>query len=246
MPLEIRTLKLGEISDDESMLLFLGRPGKLRRTAFYSWLILGSDVPILVDTFVRNSDGISWKNKIRTKPEWTFDAQLGKAGIRKSEIGIVVHTHLHLDHCGNDSLFPNAKIYVQRRELEYAATQNDPQTLALFDRRDVGELVDRFRERLVLLDGDTRIGRGVMCVRVGGHTPGSQAVYVETIEGTAIITGDVCYLYENLEKNIPTGIFFRYDECIAAMQKFRRDGRWILVGHDLQVYQRFPRILLKV
>jgi glyoxylase-like metal-dependent hydrolase (beta-lactamase superfamily II) len=79
-------------------------------------------------------------------------------------------------------------------------------------------------------------------VRVGAHTAGSQAVYVTTLNGTAILTGDVCFVYDNIEKNIPTGIFFRYDESISAMQRFRNQGKYVIVSHDPRVLQRHATV----
>jgi glyoxylase-like metal-dependent hydrolase (beta-lactamase superfamily II) len=40
-------------------------------------------------------------------------------------VEIVISTHLHWDHCGNFSIFPNADIYVQRRELGSAVAPLD-------------------------------------------------------------------------------------------------------------------------
>ena len=40
-------------------------------------------------------------------------------------IDIVVNTHLHFDHCGGNHLFAGTPIYVQRRELDDARTEDD-------------------------------------------------------------------------------------------------------------------------
>ena len=40
-------------------------------------------------------------------------------------IDIVVNTHLHFDHCGGNRLFPGRPVYVQRRELDDARSQDD-------------------------------------------------------------------------------------------------------------------------
>src|SRR4051794_11870239 len=37
----------------------------------------------------------------------------------------VINTHLHFDHCGGNHLFAGGPIYVQRRELDDARTQDD-------------------------------------------------------------------------------------------------------------------------
>ena len=233
---------LGETVDDESTLTYLESPGKTRKTAFYSFYIKGAETPIIVDTFIRDPTRPNWGNAVEVKAEWEYTRQLANVGLDPQKVGIVILTHLHFDHCGNNNLFPNAKIYVQREELAYAATLNDTRSLQLFDQRDIANLVERDKHRLVLIDGDREIAKGVKCVRVGGHTAGSQAVYVDTAEGVAILTGDACYIYDNLEKRIPTGIFFRYEECIAAIDRFRREGHFIIVNHDLDVLRRYPKV----
>ena len=40
-------------------------------------------------------------------------------------IDIVVNTHLHADHCGGNHLFAGRPIYVQRRELDDARSEDD-------------------------------------------------------------------------------------------------------------------------
>src|SRR5215208_3736196 len=40
-------------------------------------------------------------------------------------IDFVVNTHLHFDHCGGNHLFAGRPIYVQRRELEDARSEDD-------------------------------------------------------------------------------------------------------------------------
>ena len=53
-------------------------------------------------------------------PNLTIDAQLGKIGMKASDINYVILGHMHLDHAGNASKFPNATIVVQRSEIANA------------------------------------------------------------------------------------------------------------------------------
>jgi N-acyl homoserine lactone hydrolase len=50
-------------------------------------------------------------------PNLSIDAQLGKLGMKASDINYVILGHMHLDHAGNVSKFPNATIVVQRDEI---------------------------------------------------------------------------------------------------------------------------------
>ena len=48
-----------------------------------------------------------------------------QAGFDPASIDIVVNTHLHFDHCGGNHLFAGKPIYVQRRELDDARSEDD-------------------------------------------------------------------------------------------------------------------------
>jgi len=50
---------------------------------------------------------------------------LGARGLDPDDIDLVVNTHLHVDHCGNNLLFPRATIALSKRELNW--------TLAFFE-----------------------------------------------------------------------------------------------------------------
>ncbi len=242
MGLVVHAIKLAESMTTESALLFLGDPARKRKNAYHSFYLSGAKVPILVDTFMKNPTNPKWGNPLNTKPSWDLLRQLQDLEVAPEEVEIIIHTHLHYDHCGNDDLFPNARIYVQREELGYAAKATDPSSRKMYKRDDILMFIGKFRKRLVLLDGDAEIVRGVRCVRVGAHSAGSQAVYVRTSKGTAILTGDTCFVYDNIEKNIPTGIFFRYDESISAIERFRKEGRYVIPSHDPRVTERHARV----
>ena len=42
-----------------------------------------------------------------------------------ASIDVVVNTHLHFDHCAGNHLFDGRPIYVQRRELDDARSEDD-------------------------------------------------------------------------------------------------------------------------
>src|ERR1700730_7728727 len=85
-----------------------------------------------------------------------------------ADIGLVINTHLHFDHCGQNAVFKHAPFYVQRAELSRM-------------RRESSELYEWFGfmdARFELLDGDTEVLPGLDVITTPGHTEGHQCVVV--------------------------------------------------------------------
>ncbi|MEO5746263.1 MAG: MBL fold metallo-hydrolase [Terracoccus sp.] len=77
-------------------------------------------------------------------------------------IDIVVNTHLHADHCGGNHLFAGKPIYVQRRELDDARSEDD---------YTIREWVDAPGLRYVPVDGELDLLPGIRLLPAPGHTP---------------------------------------------------------------------------
>jgi len=73
---------------------------------------------------------------------------LAQVQVKEEDINMVVLTHAHWDHCQNIDMFPNARILIHPKELEYAASPNrsDLATaryfLASLQDRDVEQVVE--------------------------------------------------------------------------------------------------------
>ena len=106
-------------------------------------------------------------------------------------IDIVVNTHLHFDHCGGNHLFAGKPIYVQRRELEDARSQDD---------YTIREWVDAPGVEYVPVDGELELLPGVRLVPAPGHTPGTQVVVVETGGRPIVIAGDMAVWFGELDE----------------------------------------------
>jgi len=120
-----------------------------------------------------------------------LDEGLERLGVAPDEIEVIVHTHLHNDHCENDSMFPRAKVYVQRAELEFC---REPHPL---DHRYDEDYLEECE--IVELEESGNILPGIDVVLTPGHTPGGQSVIVDTAEsGRVLLTGFCCN-----EKNFP-------------------------------------------
>jgi N-acyl homoserine lactone hydrolase len=152
-------------------------------------------------------------------PNLTIDAQLGKIGMKASDINYVVLGHMHLDHGGNATKFPNATIVVQRDEIINAFWP--PKSFAgpfisgdFEGLRSATGSASAGKIPTIELDGDLDLfGDGSIYIhRSAGHTPGSQMAVVRLPKsGTVILTSDACYLPENLAKDIQPSIGLAYN-----------------------------------
>jgi N-acyl homoserine lactone hydrolase len=106
-------------------------------------------------------------------------------------IDIVVNTHLHFDHCGGNHLVAGKPIYVQRRELEDARSQDD---------YTIREWVDAPGVQYVPVDGELELLPGLRLVPAPGHTPGSQVVVTRTGGRPVVIGGDMAVWFGELDE----------------------------------------------
>jgi len=117
---------------------------------------------------------------------------LSEQGYDLASIDIVVNTHLHADHCGGNHLFPGKPIYVQRRELDDARSDEHEYPIR--------EWVDAFGVQYVPVDGEHELLPGIRLVPAPGHTPGMQIVVVETGERPVIVGGDVAVWFGEFDE----------------------------------------------
>jgi len=106
-------------------------------------------------------------------------------------IDLVINTHLHFDHCGGNHLFSGKPIYVQRRELDDARTEDD---------YTIREWVDPPKVQYVPVDGELELLPGLRLIPAPGHTPGSQVVVVEGGERSVVICGDTAVFPAELDE----------------------------------------------
>lgn len=208
------------------------------------WLIEGADRKILIDTGLGDIDEVSEMQSrygvdfVASRSEdQDLVAGLAKHGVRPEDIDLVVLTHLHFDHVGNNELFPNARFVVQKAELPQA---EEPPHFCMFYYPEYSYKIDAVRDRLDVIDGDVDIDPAVRLVKIGGHTPGSMVVMVKTDAGTVCLTSDVMYNYRNLELNWPMGSFWDLPELIDGYERLHREADIIIPEHDWQFLQEHP------
>jgi N-acyl homoserine lactone hydrolase len=195
MPLEIKRLQLATLQ---------GIDGS--RWPVHGFVVTHPGGAVLVDTGVGGPQAVldDWRVVNRS----VADA-LAEEDMSPADISLVINTHLHFDHCGQNAVFGHAPFYVQRAELDRM-------------RRQAGELHDwlGFRgARFELLDGDAEILPGLSVVATPGHTVGHQCVVVD---GSDLLIGDAAYTprqYADPAGPLPAG---QADDVRAWQDSVRR------------------------
>jgi N-acyl homoserine lactone hydrolase len=236
----ITMLDTGTQTQDKGFMTYLTDMGRRIEIPVPIALIEGPQ-KILVDTSFQSVER-TWdvrRRKIVRAPAQEVAAALAAAGARAEEISIVIHTHLHYDHCGNNRLFPQARFFVQREELRYALAPTSFDASAYFA-PSLGITPDYLGTQFELLDGDAEIAEGVRVIATPGHTPGHQSVLVGTAGGRYCIAGDAVMWYENLERRIPPGIHTSMIDCMTSMDRIVREADHVLPGHEPKLFERTP------
>jgi N-acyl homoserine lactone hydrolase len=163
--------------------------------------------------------------------------QLERIKVKPNDVVAVIISHLHVDHAGGLSFFPDAKIFVQKDEFTYAMAPNTFQAHA-YD-ANVTRLPGAKWE---LLQGDRVILPGLTAMMARGHTPGLQALVVELPEsGYYILGSDSAYLTENIQHDHPPGNVWNTVCAQYAISRFNAlrsilDARFF-PGHDAEFYR---------
>ena len=208
------------------------------------WLIEGTDKVILVDTGLGDVEEVADMQHrygvdfvASRSHDQDIVAGLARHGVHPNDVELVILTHLHFDHVGNNELFPNARFLTQREELPQALC---PPPYSMFYYPEYAYKMTRILDRLELIDGDRQIDPNVRLVRIGGHTPGCMVVLVDTALGRVCLTSDVMYNYRNLELNWPMGSFWNVAELMRGYDRLHREADIIVPDHDWQFLQHFP------
>ena len=167
---------------------------------------------------------------MRQNDEQIVEAIKVGLGWAPEDVDIIINTHLHHDHCGDNRLFKNATFIVQEREWKYAYDHIPSQDKIYLEELYGTAAVDYFSWKFV--NGEAEIVPGVKVFPTPGHTLGHQSVIVKTKEGTVCIAGDATNLLVNIRQNIPVGFLASTTDAFQSMVEIRRRARFIIPGHE--------------
>lgn len=204
------------------------------KAQYYGTLYKAALKPLLVETdeeIVLIDSGIgelpeSYKKFYKTERDQTLLDQLRTEGLSPEDITVIINTHLHMDHAGNNKLFPNAKTYVQKSELNYAYNPH---------RFQKGAYIQDFFDGLdfVTVSGDYTFSDTIEILSTPGHTPGHQSVVVHG-DKDYIYCGDIAPLRENLEKRNIVGVLYNPVDALESLDRLRGLEGVHIFPHDNQ------------
>jgi glyoxylase-like metal-dependent hydrolase (beta-lactamase superfamily II) len=217
---------------------------------FMYWLLKGANGKnILVDAgFLNDTEEakeFQLVNYIRP------DSALLKTGLKATDITDIILSHPHWDHVDGISLFPNARVWMQKEDYNgvVGTAWQKPGESGGFDKRDVRLLVElNLAGRLKLVNGDNReIIPGVTVFTGSKHTFNSQYVRVQAGTNRVILASDNIWIYYNLEHMVPASTGGTLDPAgyVKAMQRMKTlasSPKYIIPGHDGDVFTRFPAV----
>ncbi|GIW12739.1 MAG: MBL fold metallo-hydrolase [Tepidiforma sp.] len=135
-------------------------------------------------------------------PPGHLDEALRTVGVAPADIDLVVHTHLHIDHVGWNTVdgaggapqlfFSNAEFVIQQAEWDYWMAD---ERLHAPGNEHLRECVEPLRHsgRVRFVDGETALDEHLVFVPTPGHTPGHVAIGIVDGAERGIIIGDASH-----------------------------------------------------
>ncbi len=154
-------------------------------------------------------------------------AALAKRGLSASDIDVLLLTHAHWDHVQGIQYFDKAVIMAHPKEMNYISNPHGQDyatpawTKAMLDQYDIRDAIE-----------GTELAPGVSVVEVPGHSPGTIAVAVQTVEGLAVITGDAIQNSMVAQQRRNALVFWNEEQANRSVGKLVDLSDIIFPGHD--------------
>ncbi len=190
---------------------------------------------------------------------------LRERGVHPADVDVVINTHLHVDHCLNNSIFPRAEIFLSEAEWHWSSAFY----ATIFNARDVATAALEFYPELPsyhlsprTIKNVTRLARlfwrvervgspdrfrwlehaalpdGLEMLSTPGHTPHHLSIRVPS--AGVIIAGDAV-LAEDLDATIKTMPPHSKEQYLRTRDTLLQSGLTIVPGHG-RAFQPSPTL----
>ena len=205
-------------------------PGE--RVVVNSWLVRHPEATVLIDTGfgAHLPEADVREMRITRKP---IVEALSEIGVEPSAVDLVINCHLHADHAGGNVQFRGTPIIVQPDELA-AARGSD---------YSIPEDIDLDGGRWEQREGEHDPLPGIRIIPTTGHSPGHQAVCVETDAGRLLLAGQTFRQASDFARAVTALRLDRegyadppaYPEWLGRLLDL--DPYRVVFGHDHAVWQ---------
>jgi N-acyl homoserine lactone hydrolase len=165
-------------------------PGE--RVVVNAWLVRHPEATVLVDTGIGEHIPEADFRQMRFIRMPITEALSG-IGVDASDVDLIINCHLHVDHAGGNVHFRGTPILVQPEEL---AAARGPEY-------SVPEDIDLDGGRWQELGGEHEPLPGIRVIPTPGHSPGHQAVSVETDAGRLLLAGQTFRQASDFARAVP-------------------------------------------
>ena len=236
----------GPLTSAVAMVFFNKEWEKTISRNYYIWAVQGGGRTIVFDSGVRPA--LAAERKLGGFVP--VDKVLARIGIDAKKVEHLVLSHIHFDHGGGIELFPNAKIYVQRKEFDFWVYDPISRRLpyaSVADPISIKQLGDlRGSDRLVFIDGDQKIFPGIELLLTPGHTPALQSMAVNTSKGLAILTSDCAHIHRSFVEDNPSCLITDLPAWLNTYTRLRDKVKGNLAmlfpGHDVDMLDKYPKV----
>jgi len=244
----------GTVPKTEWVREFPADPDNLIEISLNSFLLKTPTELVLVDTGVGDKLQGPLSKSYAVRRERSLFESLHALGFKEEDIGVVINTHLHFDHCGGNTVrgasgscepaFPRAEYIVQKGERDFALDP-PPREQSSYLAETILPLESRGRLRLV--EGDAGVRPGVRVFLTPGHTRHHQSVRVESRGRVFVVLGDLVPTAAHVRSSSVMSFDLDPLETIANKEKVFAEGlagSWTygFVHDPVHVFGRVERV----
>jgi glyoxylase-like metal-dependent hydrolase (beta-lactamase superfamily II) len=233
----IRPIMLGKMKMNLSLMTYMMNFQKDIWVPIVCWYVKAGNKNLLIDTGAPiDMMKRYWYDDY--EENMPFEEGLKEiANVSPEDIDLVIQTHLHFDHCGNTPKCRNAEVIVQTEELEFAR-QPHPLFKGSYLRWSPFFDGTHFKQ----VNGDVEILPDIRVIKVPGHSPGTQAVSIQTEKGLMVLSG-FCAVENNfsppekLRKIWPilvTGVHTNSLQAFDSAVRLKEFGGTFIPIHDME------------
>ena len=233
----------GTVKDFDAF--FSDRPGLYpegpREITDSCYLIRNGDQQMIWDTgFSADLKGRSMDmGDMVVRLDRTIAEQLAEAGLKPEDVDVVGISHMHGDHTGQASQFPQARLLIGRADFDQSAGKDDP--FGPWRRAEGGPIT-------FVVGGKADVfGDGkVIALQLPGHTPDHLALLVNLPGGPVLLSGDVYHSQMAREKRGVPPFNTSREQTLASMDRFeaiaKETGAKVVIQHEPADIGKLPAV----